>query len=142
MYNCNCLYTLQFFFLMIRRPPRSTRTDTLFPYTTLFRSQRRHALAAPEFEPDGVTMADHRRRPRNHRTFGPQFGQKMARDQDSHGALGAVQQHGRRRPPLATGPQYVRRPDATPPDLPQVAGPESAVQQPPEGSPTEQQPRD
>src|SRR3546814_7424852 len=29
-----------FFFLMIRRPPRSTRTDTLFPYTTLFRSAR------------------------------------------------------------------------------------------------------
>src|SRR3546814_6908931 len=28
------------FFLMIRRPPRSTRTDTLFPYTTLFRSDR------------------------------------------------------------------------------------------------------
>src|SRR3546814_2708038 len=28
------------FFLMIRRPPRSTRTDTLFPYTTLFRSHR------------------------------------------------------------------------------------------------------
>src|SRR3546814_18263776 len=27
-----------FFFLWIRRPPRSTRTDTLFPYTTLFRS--------------------------------------------------------------------------------------------------------
>src|SRR3546814_18442975 len=27
-----------FFFLMIQRPPRSTRTDTLFPYTTLFRS--------------------------------------------------------------------------------------------------------
>src|SRR3546814_18667103 len=30
-------------FLMIRRPPRSTRTDTLFPYTTLFRSP--HALS-------------------------------------------------------------------------------------------------
>src|SRR3546814_4853298 len=29
------------FFLMIRRPPRSTRTDTLFPYTTLFRSSRK-----------------------------------------------------------------------------------------------------
>src|SRR3546814_1492414 len=29
-----------FFFLIIRRPPRSTRTDTLFPYTTLFRSLR------------------------------------------------------------------------------------------------------
>src|SRR3546814_18321384 len=32
---------LFFFFLMIRRPPRSTRTDTLFPYTTLFRSRFR-----------------------------------------------------------------------------------------------------
>src|SRR3546814_17321918 len=31
-------YGCFFFFLMIRRPPRSTRTDTLFPYTTLFRS--------------------------------------------------------------------------------------------------------
>src|SRR3546814_20357074 len=33
------LFDVLFFFLMIRRPPRSTRTDTLFPYTTLFRSQ-------------------------------------------------------------------------------------------------------
>src|SRR3546814_4927336 len=33
--------SLIFFFLMIRRPPRSTRTDTLFPYTTLFRSPDR-----------------------------------------------------------------------------------------------------
>src|SRR3546814_11054923 len=32
-----------FFFLMIRRPPRSTRTDTLFPYTTLFRSPPRRS---------------------------------------------------------------------------------------------------
>src|SRR3546814_2933240 len=31
---------------MIRRPPRSTRTDTLFPYTTLFRSQSTTATAA------------------------------------------------------------------------------------------------
>src|SRR3546814_12935748 len=31
-------YATLVFFLMIRRPPRSTRTDTLFPYTTLFRS--------------------------------------------------------------------------------------------------------
>src|SRR3546814_3388924 len=30
---------------MLRRPPRSTRTDTLFPYTTLFRSSYRVALA-------------------------------------------------------------------------------------------------
>src|SRR3546814_4872330 len=33
-----CVILFLFFFLMIRRPPRSTRTDTLFPYTTLFRS--------------------------------------------------------------------------------------------------------
>src|SRR3546814_4701503 len=31
---------------MLRRPPRSTRTDTLYPYTTLFRSQLRHAQAS------------------------------------------------------------------------------------------------
>src|SRR3546814_15383168 len=43
-----------FFFLMIRRPPRSTRTDTLFPYTTLFRSN------------DGTTV---RRSPRGLRHF-------------------------------------------------------------------------
>src|SRR3546814_13541392 len=36
-----------FFFLMIRRPPRSTRTDTLFPYTTLFRSSFVGCRAAP-----------------------------------------------------------------------------------------------
>src|SRR3546814_20216849 len=34
------------FFLMIRRPPRSTRTDTLFPYTTLFRSKTKALRAA------------------------------------------------------------------------------------------------
>src|SRR3546814_13277551 len=32
------MFNMVFFFLMIRRPPRSTRTDTLFPYTTLFRA--------------------------------------------------------------------------------------------------------
>src|SRR3546814_21108872 len=36
-----------FFFVMIRRPPRSTRTDTLFPYTTLFRSGVGGRPAAP-----------------------------------------------------------------------------------------------
>src|SRR3546814_1623394 len=35
------------FFLMLRRPPRSTRTDTLFPYTTLFRSERRRRADQP-----------------------------------------------------------------------------------------------
>src|SRR3546814_18486419 len=42
------IFFVFFFFLMIRRPPRSTLTDTLFPYTTLFRSAaaRRELLDA------------------------------------------------------------------------------------------------
>src|SRR3546814_16317125 len=47
------MYVFFFFFLMIRRPPRSTRTDTLFPYTTLFRSAhhgREDRPADEEFE--------------------------------------------------------------------------------------------
>src|SRR3546814_7619494 len=58
MSNSYPVVGILFFFLMIRRPPRSTRTDTLFPYTTLFRSEpfRRRfrsgaasGLLAPEF---------------------------------------------------------------------------------------------
>src|SRR3546814_2516728 len=37
------------FFLMIRRPPRSTRTDTLFPYTTLFRTEYQLRQLQAEF---------------------------------------------------------------------------------------------
>src|SRR3546814_6089686 len=43
-----------FFFLMIRRPPRSTRTDTLFPFTTRFKD---HAIGLPFF-PNGFTALD------------------------------------------------------------------------------------
>src|SRR3546814_12592987 len=47
--------SLFLFFLMIRRPPRSTRTDTLFPYTTLFRSDRyRPALVSDHLSWSGV----------------------------------------------------------------------------------------
>src|SRR3546814_1184089 len=42
-------------FLMIRRPPRSTRTDTLFPYTTLFRS---HAFLSKCFGTPPFTLRD------------------------------------------------------------------------------------
>src|SRR3546814_7917410 len=46
---------------MIRRPPRSTRTDTLFPYTTLFRSRHRSAGAgADDFVPDRQLARAHR----------------------------------------------------------------------------------
>src|SRR3546814_16754777 len=51
-----------FFFLMRRRPPRSTRTDTLFPYTTLFRSP--------------------------HREEGPQAGQDLVRGNAGNGLAG------------------------------------------------------
>src|SRR3546814_11010474 len=60
---------------MIRRPPRSTRTDTLFPYTTLFRS---HSIACPANRvgqvkvvdriadfPRGAGLVELRRRPDN-----------------------------------------------------------------------------
>src|SRR3546814_18954163 len=46
-------------FLMIRRPPRSTRTDTLFPYTTPFRSDAaQHALQSPLEAARLGTLAD------------------------------------------------------------------------------------
>src|SRR3546814_16657747 len=48
-----------FFFLMIRRPPRSTRTDTLFPYTTLFRSIYWHDGQWATENPKLLGPADH-----------------------------------------------------------------------------------
>src|SRR3546814_1929271 len=51
-----------FFFLMIRRPPRSTRTDTLFPYTTLFRSKARKAASGVRRRGAGVGVRAHRGR--------------------------------------------------------------------------------
>src|SRR3546814_17086335 len=61
-YTCLCIvfvftitcYLVFVVFLMIRRPPRSTRTDTLFPYTTLFRSASSRCPAlgrCPERDP-------------------------------------------------------------------------------------------
>src|SRR3546814_20915368 len=47
---------------MIRRPPRSTRTDTLFPYTTLFRSAESHGedrRGSPQQGSKGVDLVDH-----------------------------------------------------------------------------------
>src|SRR3546814_6847835 len=41
---------------MIRRPPRSTRTDTLFPYTTLFRSNAIQAIDAKDIESGSVEI--------------------------------------------------------------------------------------
>src|SRR3546814_18287539 len=52
LYRCRFYHHV--FFVMIRRPPRSTRTDTLFPYTTLFRSDSRSADAASMVRPRHV----------------------------------------------------------------------------------------
>src|SRR3546814_15467782 len=73
--QCFLVPSSVFFFLMIRRPPRSTRTDTLFPYTTLFLSRRARGPAyraapvrgcrdrgAPDGG-DGAVRADRQRRP-------------------------------------------------------------------------------
>src|SRR3546814_4416598 len=68
---------------MIRRPPRSTRTDTLFPYTTLFRS----ANSSP-YPPVNVSMADPRASaavPSTPRPLGGAFG--------SLGALRRSEEH-------------------------------------------------
>src|SRR3546814_1581406 len=62
MFSVLWLSLVFFFFLMIRRPPRSTRTDTLFPYTTLFRSPRdfpaghRDEAAMPCRGPAGIQV--------------------------------------------------------------------------------------
>src|SRR3546814_12954685 len=48
MYLVNSFRPFSCFFLMIRRPPRSTRTDTHIPYTTLFRSACPHHLQTKE----------------------------------------------------------------------------------------------
>src|SRR3546814_19482731 len=57
---CMCGSILvDFVFLMIRRPPRSTRTDTLFPYTTLFRSaDRPEPVTETPARTFTVTLAD------------------------------------------------------------------------------------
>src|SRR3546814_7716066 len=64
---------------MIRRPPRSTRTDTLFPYTTLFRSRGEEAAETC-----------HRRLPRDR---GPAFLQSLGHRPAQHRARGVEQCH-------------------------------------------------
>src|SRR3546814_17442557 len=60
-------FVFLFFFLMNRRPPRSTRTDTRFPYTTLFRSHER-AGQPPllDFEHEQLLDARHFDKPANY----------------------------------------------------------------------------
>src|SRR3546814_9480298 len=73
------------FFLLIRRPPIATRTDSLVPYTTLFRSQGRQPeqLVLREIEADGGQSRDHHRPHHPHRE-----GEQQRRDRDPQVAPG------------------------------------------------------
>src|SRR3546814_9816836 len=76
---------------MIRRPPRSTRTDTLFPYTTLFRSPARHQSRRRR-DPDRAGLPD----------AGPAAQRRSPLPDAAEGrrrALGAGPPGGQRRPP-------------------------------------------
>src|SRR3546814_7904274 len=109
---------MSLFFLMIRPPPRSTRTDTLFPYTTLFRSRlpqpsdlarlhgrdrHRHVLvdgaAAPD-APAAVRLAGDRHRLGARRARG--------RNLDEHVDRGAVDREDRRALAGRQRPDYRR----------------------------------
>src|SRR3546814_19165548 len=72
------IYSMYFFFLMIRRPPRSTRTDTLFPYTTLFRSHRPHARGSRP-----AVQRDARTHPPDRGEGAPQAEASVAQPQDA-----------------------------------------------------------
>src|SRR3546814_21174497 len=100
---------------MIRRPPRSTRTDTLFPYTTLFRSavdQPARRLRLP-----GLRLA--RPRPHVHLRVLRELRQgRRRRSDEAPRHAGAVRQARRRRAgalqlPLARGPGPAHTPHAT-----------------------------
>src|SRR3546814_20925778 len=95
---------------MIRRPPRSTRTDTLFPYTTLFRSPR-HADGAQDDARD-VDSGDHvlaiARRCRRHSAA--DVGAMADAEPEGRGALRLTRHYRNRWPcPYAPGIQISAR---------------------------------
>src|SRR3546814_7094456 len=71
LWTCCIWLLICFFFLMIRRPPRSTRTDTLFPYTTLFRSARDLGDCGARWHEGRELLSLHDRGPRARRGFEP-----------------------------------------------------------------------
>src|SRR5213596_3922789 len=94
-----------FFFLMIRRPPRSTQDRTLFPYTTLFRSCGAKADRGRQ-----VAVAD--RRHRSRRRIRPRRrSEEHTSELQSHGLISYAvfclkkKKKNRRKPPLRQSPQ-------------------------------------
>src|SRR3546814_17113565 len=93
-----------FFFLMIRRPPRSTRTDTLFPYTTLFRSSDRDQRDEREHRAGRTLRNRHRHERLAEREAlrllaGPEPGDEGLRRQAPERQDQGLRQPGRRRLP-------------------------------------------
>src|SRR3546814_19569135 len=83
--NLQCLYYCSVLCLMLRRPPISTRTDTLLPYTTLFRS---------------ALLGSHGRR-RDHHPHGGRGGHRRARRPRRERALVAGDRHPRSEEPTS-----------------------------------------
>src|SRR3546814_9894231 len=71
---------------MIRRPPRSTRTDTLFPYTTLFRSFRRFARCLLDHRQQGAVLVMIFDKTPEDAGIAPEF--RFRRTADAHGQVG------------------------------------------------------
>src|SRR3546814_7437389 len=69
---------------MIRRPPRSTRTDTLFPYTTLFRSQVADA-ALRDVRPNRRVIELDRSQPEFVQTFGQYLDKRISQQRIDRG---------------------------------------------------------
>src|SRR3546814_20335301 len=143
-----------FFFLMLRRPTRSTRTDTLFPCATLFRAPerrlarhwpharrhgqgaarphlQRHAAGRPALEPLGQrrTAGDGQRRPRPPRHG--RGGRPRRADRRSRPARPAARRRRRRRPtrPHRRGPHARPPPPTTPPHVHTPAPPTNERQE-------------
>src|SRR3546814_16945741 len=105
------LFFVCFFFLMIRRPPRSTRTDTLFPYTTLFRSGGRARRAGTA----GAGRGGRRRRARETagaargRTAGTEESLRLQPRRHRGAGRGAAGRQQPRRARLAVAASELRR---------------------------------
>src|SRR3546814_20075599 len=100
---------------MIRRPPRSTRTDTLFPYTTLFRSrlQSRHLQPAPQGRgssgPGGATRRVAGKSQATRRHTGAAKSSSSRRTHQVDGSLMHAETFLREFAPLASGPGGIQK---------------------------------
>src|SRR3546814_3776017 len=100
-----------FFFLMIRRPPRSTRTDTLFPYTTLFRSHPRSRHGRRILRPHRRhACRPYRRKRADRRTLRPSAPPLYRQADRRHAAARRVADGPRRHPRQPARPAAGRNP--------------------------------